>query len=63
MASILTIDQQRTAGSAAKKVGGYAELIRLETERRAAKGKGRVQREGTTGRFVFSDKAEATPKK
>ena len=53
MASILTNDQQRTAGSAARKVGGYAELIRLEGERRAAKGQGHVQRESATGRFVF----------
>ena len=63
MATILTIEQQRTAGSAARKVGGYAELIRLEGERRAAKGKGRVQREGATGRVIFSNKAEpAQPK-
>ena len=60
MATILTIDQQRTAGSAAKKVGGYAELIRLEGERRAAKGKGHVQREAGTGRFVFSNLSKPT---
>ncbi len=63
MASILTIEQQRTAGSAANKVGGYAELIRLEGERRAAKGKGHIQREGSTGRIVFKDKAATSTTK
>jgi len=57
MASILTIDQQRTAGSAARKVGGYSELIRLERERRAAKGHGHVERESGTGRVVFTGKS------
>ncbi|TVV71446.1 hypothetical protein [Sphingomonas solaris] len=60
MASILTIDQQRTAGSAAHKVGGYAELIRLERERRAAKGQGHIQKD-TSGRVVFAGKS-ATPR-
>ncbi|RYF14132.1 MAG: hypothetical protein EOO77_14660 [Oxalobacteraceae bacterium] len=54
MASILTIDQQRTAGSAVEKAGGWAEIIQLEAERRAAKGAGRVLRDARTGRFVFS---------
>jgi hypothetical protein len=60
MASILTIDQQRTAGSAARKVGGYAELIRLEQERRAAKGQGHIQKD-QSGRVVFTGKS-ATPR-
>lgn len=59
MATILTIDQQRTAGSAARKVGGYGELIRLEGERRAAKGQGVVQRDAGSGRFVFTKKSDA----
>lgn len=54
MATILTIDQQRTAGSAVDKAGGWDEVIRLEAERRAAKGKGRVLHDARTGRFVFS---------
>lgn len=54
MATILTIDQQRAAGAAVDKAGGWAEVIQLEAERRAAKGKGRVLRDGRTGRFVFS---------
>lgn len=54
MATILTIDQQRTAGLAVDKAGGWDEVIRLEAERRAAKGKGRVLHDARTGRFVFS---------
>jgi hypothetical protein len=57
MATILTIDQQRTAGSAARKVGGYAELIRLERERRAAKGQGHIERDANSGRISFTDKS------
>jgi hypothetical protein len=60
MATILTIDQQRTAGSAARKVGGYAELIRLERERRAAKGGGHIERDASSGRISFTGKS-ATP--
>lgn len=61
MATILTIDQQRTVGSAAEKVGGYAELIRLEIERRKAKGKGHIQRDATTGRVTFAIKSKPVP--
>ncbi|WP_242121273.1 hypothetical protein [Sphingomonas lacusdianchii] len=53
MASILTLGQQRQAGSAARKVGGYDELVRLEIERRQAQGKGQLARDGATGRFIF----------
>lgn len=54
MSMILTIDQQRAAGAAADKAGGWAAIIQLEAERRAAKGVGRVLFDGRTGRFVFS---------
>ena len=54
MATILTIDQQRTVGSAVDKAGGWDEVIRLEAERRTAKGKGRVLHDARTGRSVFS---------
>lgn len=54
MASILTIDEQRRAGEAARKVGGYSELIRLEEERRAAKGFGRLERDPSSGRYSFA---------
>lgn len=61
MATILTLDQQRTAGSAAEKVGGYAELIRLEIERRKAKGKGHIERDVRTGRVTFASKSKPAP--
>ena len=54
MAMILTIDQQRAANTAVDKAGGWSEIIQLEADRRAAKGKGRVLRDANTGRFVFS---------
>lgn len=62
MATIMTIDEQRRAGAAARKVGGYTELIRLETERRAAKGKGQVVRDAANGRYSFAP-ADPKPKK
>jgi hypothetical protein len=55
MASILTTEQQRTAGAAARKAGGYAEVIRLERERRAAKGQGSIQRDSRSGRLTFTN--------
>jgi len=62
MATIMTIGEQRRAGEAARKVGGYSELIRLETERREAKGKGHVVRDGASGRYSFKA-GHAAPKK
>ncbi|AYO75514.1 MULTISPECIES: hypothetical protein [Alphaproteobacteria] len=59
MASILTLGQQRKAGTAARKVGGYGELIRLETERRKAKGQGKIVLEASTGRYIFQPKKTA----
>jgi len=61
MATIMTIGEQRRAGEAARKVGGYSELIRLETERRKAKGQGHVVRDNASGRYTFSP--FKTPKK
>jgi hypothetical protein len=62
MATIMTIGEQRRAGEAARKVGGYSELIRLETERREAKGNGRVVRDAANGRYTFKP-GTAAPKK
>lgn len=62
MATIMTIGEQRRAGEAARKVGGYSELIRLETERREAKGKGHVVRDVSNGRYSFKP-TSASPKK
>ena len=59
----MTISEQRRAGEAAQKVGGYSELIRLESERRKAKGKGRVVRDGASGRYSFAPGSNAAPKK
>jgi hypothetical protein len=53
MATILTPDQQRTASAAARKAGGYDELIRLERERRAANGNGQVEWDRALNRAVF----------
>jgi hypothetical protein len=62
MATIMTIGEQRRAGEAARKVGGYSELIRLETERRQAKGKGHVVRDGASGRYSFKPGTTAIEK-
>lgn len=53
MTAITTTAQQVKAARAARKAGGYSELIRLEAERRAAGGQGKVVRDATTGRFRF----------
>ena len=52
MTAITTTAQQVKAARAARKAGGYGELIRLEAERRAAGGQGQVVRDAT-GRFSF----------
>jgi hypothetical protein len=62
MASILTIGEQRRVGAAARKVGGYDELIRLESERRRAKGLGHVERDDKSGRYSFVATAAAAKK-
>ncbi len=56
MAMILTPDQQHTASAAARKAGGYDELIRLERERRAANGNGQVEWDRDHSRAVFVPK-------
>lgn len=62
MATIMTVGEQRRAGEAARKVGGYSELIRLESERREANGQGRVVRDSSNGHYSFKPGA-ASPKK
>ena len=47
---VTTSDQQLRAAQAARNVGGYDELVRLEAERRAAGGRGGVVRGPETGR-------------
>jgi hypothetical protein len=47
MGNITTLKEQRETSAAARKVGGYAELVRLANERRLAGNRGKlVQREG-----------------
>lgn len=62
MATIMTVGEQRRAGEAARKVGGYSELIRLESERRDAKGKGHVVIDSSSGHYSFKP-GSASPKK
>ncbi len=57
MASIMTIDEQRRAGAATHKAGGYDELIRLEAERRAFNGSGTLVR-ASDGQFSFKSGAK-----
>ena len=47
---VTTTEQQIRAAIAARNVGGYDELIRLEAERRAAGGRGGIVRDPATGR-------------
>lgn len=57
---VTTTEQQIRAAAAARAVGGYDELIRLEAERRAAGGRGGIVRDPETGRYSW--RAEpATP--
>lgn len=63
MASIMTIQEQRRAGAAARKVGGYSEIIRLESERRKAGGNGHVVRDTKSGRYTYERAADSKPKK
>jgi hypothetical protein len=54
VATILTPREQSQTASAARKVGGYDELLRLERERRKIARDGsatRVHRDPGTGRF------------
>lgn len=62
MATIMTVGEQRRAGDAARKVGGYSELIRIESERRDAKGKGHVVHHASSGQYFFKPGA-LSPKK
>lgn len=38
MASIMTVKEQRQAGRAARRVGGYMKLIELQSQRRQTRG-------------------------
>lgn len=52
MATITTRQNQRSTASAAKRVGGYSELIRLSGERKRSPG-AVVGRDSATGQFVI----------
>lgn len=56
MASVLTVREQQQTSAAARRVGGYDELLRLERERRQLAREGattRVARDAATGRIVI----------
>ncbi|MBB3473484.1 hypothetical protein [Sphingomonas sp. BK345] len=50
MSTITTRRDQRDTAAAARRVGGYQELVRLANERRHSAG-GTVARDATTGRW------------
>jgi hypothetical protein len=55
MASVLTIREQEQTSAAARAVGGYEELLKLEQERRRLSRRGiaaRIQRTGS-GRYTL----------
>lgn len=55
MASVLTVREQEQTSAAARAVGGYEELLKLEQERRRLSRRGiavRVQRNGS-GRYTL----------
>ena len=56
MASALTLREQAEISEAARKVGGYSELIRLQDERTAIRRRGLIAkliRDSETGRFTY----------
>lgn len=56
MASALPIREQEEISEAARKVGGYAELFRLQDERTAIRRRGKLAKLTTdpqTGRFKY----------
>lgn len=55
MATITTRHNQRSTASAAKRVGGYSELIRLSGERKRSSD-AVVARDASTGRFTITIK-------
>lgn len=55
MATITTRQNQRSTASAAKRVGGYSELIRLSGERKRSSA-AVVARDASTGRFTITIK-------
>lgn len=55
MASVLTVREQEQTSAAARAVGGYEELLKLEQQRRQLSRRGiaaRVQRNGS-GRYIL----------
>ena len=52
MGAITTPAQQSSTAAAARRVGGYAELVRLAKEQSAAGGHGRLVQD-TSGRWSF----------
>lgn len=56
MVSALTVREQVELSEAARKVGGYAELLRLQDERTAVRRRGKVPKlvkNPQTGRFNY----------
>lgn len=53
MATITTVPEQRSTASAAKKVGGYSELVRLSNERQT--GANRTVTRDQAGQWVVRD--------
>ncbi|WP_169474179.1 MULTISPECIES: hypothetical protein [unclassified Novosphingobium] len=58
MATITTRQNQRHTASAAKRVGGYSELIRLSTERGRSGASMVVSRNSATGRWVVKPSSD-----
>ena len=56
MASVLTLREQEETAEAARKVGGYGELMRLQDERTAIRRRGKfakLVKNPQTGRFKY----------
>lgn len=56
MANVLTLREQEETSEAARKVGGYVELVRLQDERTAIRRRGKLAKltkNPQTGRFKY----------
>ncbi|WP_170318455.1 hypothetical protein [Sphingomonas sp. PAMC 26621] len=54
MATILSVREQTETGALARRVGGYANMLRLEAELKALEDhgqRGRIARDGSTGQL------------
>jgi len=60
MTTITSRQEQRHTASAARRVGGYSELVRLESERLQRGGGGSVAQNPQTGRFVIVKRRRPT---